>query len=221
MPTKARRSASLEEANTIFCLILAASGDLVDEREEKGGESCHNCGLRSASKELPANKEEFVPLPTILVVLKVVNSPSTLIFWKIADEIVISGVAARLVDDYLGEVFTQVVDDVFVLVAELESLEFDETFVVDAYTRCLEARGQERRDLVTKNEDGDSPWLDLRTISWAMGRGRWWFWFEKRRKGGNWPELCEIGSRLSLTQSAFLPDHYRHHTAASGGRKRR
>ena len=89
--------------------------------------------------------------------LKVVNSPSTLMFWKIADEIVVSNGAARLLDDYLGEVVIQVVDDVFVLVAELESLEFDETFVVDAYTRCLEARGQEMRGLITKNEDRDSP----------------------------------------------------------------
>ena len=53
-------------------------------------------------------------------------------------------------------------------------------------------KGQERRGRVTKGEDGNSPWLDLRTISWVMGGDS-----EKGEEGGNEPELCEIGVILS------------------------
>jgi hypothetical protein len=82
----------------------------------------YNCGLRSASRDLPAEEDELVPLTTLLFVFEVVNSPPTLGLWEIIDEIIVIGVCARLLDDDLGIIFVEVVDDVLVLVTELEIL---------------------------------------------------------------------------------------------------
>jgi len=84
----------------------------------------------------PADENHLVPLPTICCLkLEVVNSPPTLVFGEVTEEFVIICGRARLLDDDLGFVFAEVIDDVFVLVFKLESLELEETGIIDAYTR--------------------------------------------------------------------------------------
>lgn len=135
MPTKARRSASLEEAYNILSLILAISGDLVDEGKKMRGESHYSCKLRFTDRDLPADENHLVPLPTICCLkLEVVNSPPTLGFGEVTEEFVIICGRARLLDDDLSFVLVEVIDDVFVLVFKLESLELGETGIIDAYT---------------------------------------------------------------------------------------
>jgi len=106
--------------------------------------------LRSTSRDLPAEEDELVSLPTILLVWEVVNSPSTLSFWEISEEVIIVGGGARLVDDDLGVVFAEIVDDVLVLVTELEISEPGETFVVDGDARCLWIRVRRGRIVLEK-----------------------------------------------------------------------
>jgi len=89
------------------------------------------------NRDLPTVEGDLVPLTTILLIFEVVNSPSTLILWEIAEESVIIGLVARFLDDDLGISFVEVVDDVLELVTELEFLEGCETFIIDANTGCL------------------------------------------------------------------------------------
>lgn len=92
-----------------------------------------NRGLRSASRDLPADEDDFVPLTTFLLVLKVIDSPPTLSLWEGRDEIIVVGGCARLFDDDLGGLFVEVVDDVLVFVTKLEFLECGETASVEPY----------------------------------------------------------------------------------------
>jgi hypothetical protein len=105
--------------------------------EEK---SCYNCGLRSASRDLPADEDKLVPLATLLFVFKVVNSPPTLGLWESIDEILVIDVCARLLDDDLCMFLVEVIDDVLVLVTKLEILVCGKTARVDGYARGLETR---------------------------------------------------------------------------------
>ena len=109
---------------------------------EKAGrrDDYYNCGLRSTSRGLPADEGDLVPLSTILLVFKVVDSPPTLGLWEITEEILVIPGRTRLVDDDLGIFFVDFIGDVLVFVTKLESLELGETFIVDAYARCLEIR---------------------------------------------------------------------------------
>ena len=109
----------------------------MDEEKKK---SCHNCGLRSRSRGLPANEDELVPLATFLLVFKIVNSPPTFGLWEGTDEIIVVPFCARLLNDDLGVFFVEVIYDVLVLVAKLEILVSRETVRVNCYARRLEIR---------------------------------------------------------------------------------
>ena len=71
-----------------------------------------------------------------MLVFKVVNSPSTLIFWEVFEKFLVVGVLALLLDDDLCVIFVEVIDDVLVRFAKFEGLVDLETFRVDANTRC-------------------------------------------------------------------------------------
>ena len=72
-----------------------------------------------------------------MLVFKVVNSPSTLIFWEVFEKFLVVGVLALLLDDDLCVIFVEVIDDVLVRFAKFEGLVDLETLRVDADTRCL------------------------------------------------------------------------------------
>ena len=98
--------------------------------------SHYSCGLRFTGRALPADESYLVPLSTVYCLkLEVIDSPPTLAFGKVTEEVVIIFGLPRLLDDDLGFVFAEVIDDVFVLVFELEILERGETAIIDAYTR--------------------------------------------------------------------------------------
>jgi len=84
----------------------------------------------------PADEEDLIPLATLLFVSKVVNSPPTLGLWESTDEIIVITVCARILNDDLGVVVVEAIDDVLVLVTKLEILESGETGRVDCYARC-------------------------------------------------------------------------------------
>ena len=109
----------------------------MDERKKLRGESHYSCGLRFTSRTLPADESYLVPLSTVYCVkLEVIDSPPTLAFGEVTEEVVIiCGFFPPLLDDDLGFVFAEVIDDVFVLVFKLEILERGETVTIDAYTR--------------------------------------------------------------------------------------
>jgi len=93
--------------------------------------------LWSTRRGLPAVEGELVPLTTFHLEFEVVNSPSTLVLWEIAEESVVVTFVARLLDNDLGVIFAEIIDDVLELVTKLEILVGFETFRVDADTGCL------------------------------------------------------------------------------------
>jgi len=70
-----------------------------------------------------------------MLVVKVVNSPSTLILWEMTEESVVVAVPALLDDDF-GVFIVEVIDDVLVLVTELEILVGGDTRLGCGDTRC-------------------------------------------------------------------------------------
>ena len=106
-------------------------------KERRVMRQIYNCGLRSTSRDLPAEEGDLVPLTTFVFEFKVVNSPSTLILWEIYEEFLVVGVLTRLLDDDLGVIFAEVINDVLVRFAKFEGLVGVETFRVDGDTRCL------------------------------------------------------------------------------------
>jgi len=88
-------------------------------------------------RDLPTEENDLVPLATLQLVFKVVNSPSALSLWEISEEIVVVAGVARLLDDNLVIVFVEVVDDILVLVTKFEILVLGETFAVGTDARCL------------------------------------------------------------------------------------
>jgi len=83
----------------------------------------------------PSVEGDLVPPATLMLVVKVVNSPSTLILWEMTEESVVVAVPALLDDDF-GVFIVEVIDDVLVLVTELEILVGGDTRLGCGDTRC-------------------------------------------------------------------------------------
>jgi hypothetical protein len=117
IPTKDRRNASLDDANSIFCLIFASSGDLIETDQHQQqliryitGTGSHRLSaspsidididdrighniVRNAAVGWwysPRDKAQLVPLPSpFFLEFKVIHSPFTLGFWKISQEVLV------------------------------------------------------------------------------------------------------------------------------------
>lgn len=73
-------------------------------------------------RDIPRVKNEFVPLSTILLVFKVVHSPSTFSLGQVTQECLVIPSIRGLLNNNLLVVLAQGEDDVFGLLLELELL---------------------------------------------------------------------------------------------------
>lgn len=142
IPTRARRRASLDDANSIFCLIFASSGDLIKvistdqlcSADSECGTRNHGTTVETAViyRNSPGNETYFVSLATaFFLILKVIYGPSALCFWEIGNEIIVFLRVGCLIHDDFCEIFAECEGNIFICFLEFERLIFGETLVVD------------------------------------------------------------------------------------------
>jgi hypothetical protein len=171
MPTRARLSASLDEAKTIFCLILALSGALRSTRSvyrpsryqvrvrEHGSQSRY-APTRVKDGCLPGNKSQLVPLArALLLKLEIVNRPSALIFREVGHKFIIVGLRRCLFNNNLCVGLVQIENDVFVRFLNLQLLINFQAGFVNRYSGCLSQDKREKGALFP---------TDLPCSSWSM-----------------------------------------------------
>ncbi|KAH3663858.1 hypothetical protein OGAPHI_005261 [Ogataea philodendri] len=103
------------------------------------GGSVHHLGLDLGGVWGPLVKDNLVSLTFALadLVLKVVNGVFTVVFWQVLQERVVRVVGGGGVDNNFGVGVVQLVDDEFVLLAELEVVESLQCFIGNSNTRTL------------------------------------------------------------------------------------
>lgn len=126
MPTRARRNASFEDANSILFLILASSGDLIAPDQQLSRRLNDSPGkLEHIARAFHSPREEndLVPLSgTLLLESKVVHCPTAFSFWEIGQKVVV-GLRVRLLRyDDLSLVTVEIEDNIFGLLAQLQTL---------------------------------------------------------------------------------------------------
>lgn len=89
-------------------------------------------------RDAPHEEADLVALAlALLLEFKVVHCPSALSFGQIADKLVVVGRVRRLLDNDLGFLVVNAIDDVLGLLAQLERLEFLKALGADSDTGGL------------------------------------------------------------------------------------